>query len=168
MSKRIVTVRKHTKRLKGKIVDEIDDEAEATANKSVKKRLTQTAFASHRGKSRARFTQDHLQRFTECGKQSLAVALVPGQSASRRRGCRSRRRSDHRWRSRSLSRWNRRRGRGGRDILGQFGKLTKWLPARHSLAPPQLAWKKAAGPTSSPTFFPLQCPHTLSPPPYRH
>src|SRR5260370_2542220 len=136
MSKRIVTVRKHTKRLKGKIVDEIDDEAEATANKSVKKRLTQTTFASHRGKSRARFTQDHLQRFTECGKQSLAVALVPGQSASRRRGCRSRRRRDHRWRSRSLSRWNRRLGPRGSDIPARFGKFLNCLPPPHSPAPP--------------------------------
>src|SRR5260370_35261613 len=164
MSKRIVTVRKHTKRLKGKIVDEIDDETEATANKSVKKRLTQTAFASHRGKSRARFTQDHLQRFTECGKQSLAVALVPGQSASRRRGCRSRRRSDHRWRSRSLSRWNRRRGRGGSDILGEFGKLGKGVPARQSLAPTEIAWKKAAGPNSFPNFFLWKCGPTSCPP----
>src|SRR6266446_10111261 len=120
MSKRIVTVCKHTERLKSKIVNEIDDEAETAANKAVKKRLTQTAFAFHRGKGRGRFAQDHLQRFNEGGKQSLAVALVPGQTASRRSSCRSRRRSDHRRSSRSLRRRSSSRRRGS-DVLAELG-----------------------------------------------
>src|ERR1700737_337277 len=162
MGQRIVPVRKKTEKIKNKIVKKKQHEPEAAADKSEKKRLAQTTFTPHRGKSGAGFTQDHLQGFNECGKQSLAMSLVPRQSASRRR-CRSCIRRDHRWSGGSLRRKSARSRRGG-DVVGELRKLRKRLPTRHPFAPTKIAWEKATGANSFANFFLRKWPRPGAPP----
>src|SRR5437016_13572204 len=84
MGKRNSPVRKHSKRLKRQLIDEIENQPEAAPDNCVKQRFAETAFTSHRSECFARSRQDHLQRFNESGKQSFAVAIIPRQTASRR------------------------------------------------------------------------------------
>src|SRR5260370_21155993 len=103
-------------------INEINYKSKNAADQQEKKRLTDAALAFHCDERIVGPAQNYLQGFDEAVKQTFAVALIPGQAASRRGSCRSWRRSDHRC-SRNLRGRSSRRGRSAREILGQLRKL---------------------------------------------
>lgn len=147
MSNRIIAIGENAERLKEHAVDKINNQPEAFADHRVDQRIGQAAFAFHGRERDGGTTQDHLQSFNERIEEWTTGAVLPRQTAPRRRcishgPCGG---SD----CRSWHRRRRRRRRRGRE----FGPPRKRLPGVHSFFPTKIAGSEAPGAKSLAHFF---------------